>query len=115
MHETGLAMEIVKLAVETLEGEGFTGRVKALHLKVGRWSGAEPQTLAFALEAVCDSTELHGVGIEIETIEPTFRCGSCGGEYTAENRFSVCTQCGGAPAEFLGGDELTLDYLEIEE
>lgn len=115
MHETGLAMEIVELALGALEADPSAGRVKALHLRVGRWSGAEPQTLAFALEAVCDQTELQGVRIDMEVIEPTFLCSRCEAPYAAENRFELCPACGGAPGEMIGGDELTLDYLEVED
>jgi len=115
MHETGLAIEIANLALEALLEDQAAGKVKALHLKVGRWSGVEPETLSFALGVVMDGTELEGAKVEIELIEPTFDCASCGRRFTAENRFDLCPFCGGAPGAMVGGEELMLTHLDLED
>lgn len=115
MHETGLAIEIAKLAQEALMGVEGTPKVSSLHLKVGRWSGAEPQTLEFALKVVLDDTELAGAKVELELVEPTFHCPDCDTEYVADHRLDPCPKCGGLRGVFVAGDELLLTHLEIED
>ena len=115
MHETGLALEIAEIAMETLKNCPGPCKAESLHLKVGRWSGVEPETLAFALEVVCHGTELEGVRAEIEVVEPTFICSACGECFSPETRFDSCPKCGGAPGKMTGGDEFILTHIEVED
>lgn len=115
MHEAGLAMEIARIAVETLEASGASGKIASLHLNIGRWSGVDPSALTFALEALADGTELEGAKVVIETVEPTFVCAACGVEYVAKDRLDPCPACGGLAGEMTGGDEMTLTHIEVED
>ncbi len=115
MHETGIAMEVTRIAIETLEKSGNTEKVKSLHLSVGKWSGVEPQTLEFALEAVCTGTPLEGAKAVIEVVAPTFECAECGETYTAEDRFDPCPKCGGYDGRMIAGDEMKLTHIEVGE
>ena len=73
MHEMGIAAEVARIALEALETHGG-GRVNALHLKIGLWSGVEPESLTFALGVMGEDTPLAGCRVEIERIQPTFAC-----------------------------------------
>lgn len=115
MHEMGIAMEVAKLAEEEARRNGAS-RVECLCLRVGKWSGAEPETLRFALESISGEFEiLAGSRVEIETVEPTFSCTACGARYVAESYFDPCPTCGSDAGELVGGDELLLASIEVED
>ena len=115
MHEMGIAMEVAKLAEEEARRNG-AAKVECLYLRVGRWSGAEPETLRFALETIAGDFEmLAGSRVEIETVEPTFKCSACAVPFVAESYFDPCPACGGGGGELVGGDELLLTGIEVED
>ncbi len=113
MHETGIALEVLKIAAEEAQKNDAL-KVLAISVKVGRWSGVEPQTLEFALGAVSEGTIAEGCKVVIEVIEPTFDCHDCGEPYEAETRFDSCPRCGGPGGALVSGDELHISELEIE-
>ncbi len=114
MHEMGIAAEVARLAAQEAEAAGAT-RILGLRLRVGRWSGVEPQSLRFALEALGEGTPLAGCRVEIEAVEPAFRCGSCGEEYPGAGYFDPCPRCGGLGSDLVAGDELSLAEIEVED
>lgn len=114
MHEMGIAAEVVRIACEEAAKNGARV-VKGLTLRVGRWSGVEPESLRFALEALGEGTPAARCRIEIETVEPAFDCVTCGVPYGAEDRFSPCPRCGGPGGDLVAGDEMTLREIDVED
>lgn len=114
MHEMGIAAEVARIARQEAEAAGAS-RVVALRLRVGRWSGVEPESLRFALEAVGEGTPLAGCRVEIEAVEPTFACPGCGREYPGSGYFDPCPGCGALGAGLVAGDELSLAEIEVED
>lgn len=114
MHETGIAMEVLRLARETAEREG-AARIARLKVVVGRWSGVEPETLRFALETLLEGPVLEGARVEMEVREAEFSCGHCGARFRAQGYFDPCPACGREGAEMVAGDELLLEELDVED
>ncbi len=118
MHEMGIAMEVLRIAVEAAGpavGPGDGPRIRTLKLRVGRWSGVEPESLRFSLEVVSEGTRFEGGQLEIELVEPEFSCGSCARSYRAEGYLDPCPFCGGSAEALVAGDELVLSEIEVEE
>ncbi len=114
MHEMGIALEIARIALDEAD-KANAKKVTLLALKVGRWSGVEPETLRFALGAVCEESILEGCTIEIDFTEPTFNCEDCGKTFIAEAHFDPCPYCGSAGGPLICGDELTITHLEVDD
>ncbi len=114
MHETGIAMEVLRLARETAEREGAR-RIVRLKVVVGRWSGVEPETLRFALETLREGEMLGAAAVEIEVREAEFECSGCGTRFGACGYFDPCPRCGQEGAEMVAGDELLLAELDVED
>ena len=114
MHEMGIAMEVVKIAAEEAAKAGAK-RVKALKMRIGKWSGVETESLRFALETVTHDTIMEGCAVEIEPVEPAFACDDCGVPYEADDRFDPCPNCGGPGGEMIAGDEMMLTEIDIED
>jgi hydrogenase nickel incorporation protein HypA/HybF len=76
----------------------------------------EPETLRFALETLSEDFEqLKGCRVEIETVEPTFHCDRCAEPFVAEGYFDPCPRCGGPGGALVGGDEMLLTSIEVED
>ena len=64
MHELSIAASIVEIAVE--ESARQSGRIVAVHLRLGALAGVAREALLFSWELACLQTPLEGARLEIE-------------------------------------------------
>jgi len=114
MHEIGIAETVLEsIRAELLLRPGSRG--VEIGLKVGELSGVEADALRFAFDALTAGTELEPLRIHIESCPRRYLCLKCDREYASDDWELVCPHCGEREARRIGGDELELSYLELEE
>ena len=113
MHEMGIATSVLDAAQR--EAERHPGsKVMKVGVRVGEWSGVDPDSLRFCFEALvvgCDSTPT----LDIEFRPRQNRCPSCGNVFALKEYLNDCPNCGAVTTEPVSGDELELAYVELEE
>lgn len=111
MHELSIAESVVRIA--SLQADGR--QVTKVHMKVGHLRQVVPSALEFSFGLVAEGTRVEGAVLEMEAVPATGICRKCG----AENRLTDfplrCLQCGGFDLEIIRGEELLVEYLELEE
>lgn len=112
MHETALVSGIMKIAFEQLENHRLN-RLVAIKLKVGEFSGAFPDALRFAFEAMVAETEHSGARLEIEEIPGRGLCRFCQAEFSYTPGME-CPRCGGLAPKLVQGEEMLLESIEAE-
>ncbi len=112
MHEVGLMMEAVRMAVETAQAQKAS-RVNRLRLRVGAMSGAVPDALTFAFDMVCRGTPAEGATLEIEAVPAACWCAACAAEFESADFLGECPRCGALSAELRRGRELELAAVEV--
>lgn len=114
MHEASLAGGILKLAEDASRREGFC-RVTVLRIEAGRLSGIEVRALRFALEAIAPGTCLQDARIDID--EPAGRawCLACSAQVPLAQRGDGCPACGGYRLQPIGGTELRVVDMMVED
>lgn len=114
MHELAIANAVL----EAVRGE------IALHpeahflkvgLRVGELAGVDPDALSFCFESLLRDTALEPLALEIEPSPRRHRCPRCACTFTVVGYELTCPDCGEAKTECVGGDELEITYLEVEE
>jgi len=114
MHELGIANSVLEaVQAETALRPGAVA-VK-VGVRVGDLAGIDPDALAFSFEALTAGTEWQSLKLEIETRPREHRCSQCGVTFRVVDYNFICPGCGGLRTECVGGDELELVYLEMEE
>jgi hydrogenase nickel incorporation protein HypA/HybF len=108
MHELGLCSSIVD-AVEQRAGDRPVVRVK---VRVGRLHHVHPEAFDQSFAVAAMGTVAEDAAAELVLLPITARCGSCGGEWEAEEIPLSCPTCGGVDVELTGGDELMLESIE---
>jgi hydrogenase nickel incorporation protein HypA/HybF len=108
MHELGIAQEVVEVACAQARG----GRVIRIVLEIGKLSAVLPDAVRFCFDVCTEGTLAAGADLEI--IEPAgiARCRKCGGQVLLERPFGQC-QCGSTDLEWLSGDELKIQAVEV--
>ena len=83
-------------------------------VKVGHLSSVVPESLEFAFSALSRGTPVEGAELDIQEIAGEGACRSCGSRFRAESYFASCEACGSFDVEISGGDELTVESMEVE-
>ncbi len=111
MHELSIANSVVRVASEQADGR----RVTKVWLRVGHLRQVVPSALAFAFELVAQGTPIEGAELVIEDVPATVCCRQCGSESALDGFPAACPRCGSLNVEVVGGEELLVEALELEE
>ena len=111
MHELSLA----RAALATVERHAAGQRVVVVTLRVGRLRQVVPDSLAFSFELVARGTVCEGARLELEVVPVRLACSACEHSWELVEPPFRCPRCGAAEVAVLGGDELEVESIEIEE
>jgi hydrogenase nickel incorporation protein HypA/HybF len=111
LHELAIAESIVQIASRHANGR----RVTKVQLKVGHLRQVVPSALSFSFELVAQDTPAEGARLEMEEVPAVGLCRDCGTESRLERFPLQCRKCEGFDLEVLGGEELFVEFLELEE
>jgi hydrogenase nickel incorporation protein HypA/HybF len=114
MHELGIA-EATLDAVRKEAARYPNTRVARVGLRIGELAGIDPAALRFAFEAIVQGTEFEALQLEIESLPQKGRCMDCGRDFVVRNYDLQCPDCHGLYCGCIGGDELDLAFVEVEE
>jgi Zn finger protein HypA/HybF involved in hydrogenase expression len=108
-----LALEIRSICERELARQGAGGRLAVVGIDVGAFAGVDTQSLQFCLDTILGET-FGPVRTEIRRLPGTAVCVACGSEFPVSRAPFECPACGGAACGAGGGDELRVNYLELE-
>jgi hydrogenase nickel incorporation protein HypA/HybF len=114
MHELGIAEETLK-AIEREAARYPNSRVIRAGLRIGELSGVDASALQFAFEAILQGTSREDMKIEIESLPRKQRCIGCGCEFAVRDYDVRCQNCYSTETVCIGGEELDLAFVEVEE
>jgi len=113
MHEVALAEAVWRQVDAAMAGQ--KGRVSAIQIVVGAFSGADPESLEFALRLAAEDSAWPKADIRIRREPLAVRCKACGREFEPEHLSFRCPACGETDAEICRGKSLLLESLEVTE
>jgi hydrogenase nickel incorporation protein HypA/HybF len=111
MHELSIATAVVNTAVKHAGGRP----VSVVSMRVGRLRQVVPDSLQFYFEIVARDTVCQGSRLELIEIELQLRCSDCGREWSPEYPMFRCPNCDSAAVSIDAGEQLEVDYIEVEE
>ena len=110
MHELALARGVLAAVLAHAEGRP----VRRIDLTVGALRQVVPDSLAFNFGVIARGTPCQGALLE-QHLEPArLRC-SCGETWELRELSFRCPACGGSEASVIGGAELLVESIEVEE
>ena len=111
MHEMAIAGSVLDGVLRHAGGR----RVIHVQLKVGHLRQVVPSSLEFSWELITKGTAADGAPLGIHRVEAAGACRACG-EETPQAGFPFrCGACGGFDLEIVRGNELLIDWLEVED
>jgi hydrogenase nickel incorporation protein HypA/HybF len=114
MHEIGIASSILEcVAAEAHRHPG--AQVLAVGVRIGELAAVDKDALEFAFECITRDTEWEQLKLEMERCPRRERCLACSEEFMVPDLNLVCPRCGATNSTTIGGTELDIVYLELEE
>jgi hydrogenase nickel incorporation protein HypA/HybF len=113
LHEIGIASSILN-CVEAEARRRPEVTISVVGVRIGELSAIDKDALAFAFEALTRDTPLAHVRIAVEWLPRRQKCLSCGEEFAVRNLGLNCPKCGYSRTSCIGGTELDIAYLEVE-
>lgn len=83
-------------------------------MEAGPLQSVDAQAMEWAWQAASDGTACAGSRLEVRLLPWRLSCRDCGREHTADDMLSPCP-CGSADCVPLGGDELRLVSLTVDD
>jgi hydrogenase nickel incorporation protein HypA/HybF len=114
MHEMGIANSVLE-AVRTEMGRHPGTYPCKVGVRIGEMAAIDQDALRFCFEAIIHETDLESLELGIEVCPRRHRCQLCGHELVVRDYDFRCPQCASLETICIGGDELELAYLEVEE
>lgn len=111
MHELSIATAVLNTALKHAEGRP----VGEVGMRVGRLRQVVPDSLRFYFEIVARDTVCEGSRLELTEIELLLRCGECAREWSPDFPAFRCPACGSREVSIEAGEELEVDYIEVED
>ncbi len=114
MHEIGIASSILEcVAAEAQRHPG--SQVIAVGVRIGELSAVDKDALDFAFECITQDTEWQHLKLQVEWCPRREKCLSCSEEFAVPDLDLTCPKCGAIRSTTIGGTELDIAYLELEE
>lgn len=114
MHEVGIASSILE-CVEAEARRRPDACFSAVGVRIGELSNVDRDALAFAFEAITHKTRWQNLKLEVEWCPRRQKCLACGEEFAVHDWDLNCPKCGESRTSCIGGTELDIAYLELEE
>lgn len=113
MHELSIAQSIIEIAEEKAR-EGNSQCIQVIKIRLGEFTTVVREALEFAFEVARRETLAENARLEIEIVPMVARCVACGSVSNPVREVCLlCPQCG-LPLEVVSGEELQVEYIEIE-
>jgi hydrogenase nickel incorporation protein HypA/HybF len=114
MHEAGIAASVLQIAEDEARKRGARS-IRVVKVRVGEFSGIVADSLEFAFDALKIETLAADARLEMERIPLIARCPKCQESRRPESNLVLwCPQCS-SPLEVIAGQELDVQYIEIED
>jgi hydrogenase nickel incorporation protein HypA/HybF len=111
MHELSVATAVLGTALKHASGR----RVTVVNVRIGRMRQVVPDSLRFYFEIVARDSDCEGAVLELVEIDVRLRCAACAQQWSPQIPAFRCPACGSTDVAVDAGEELEIDYIEVED
>jgi hydrogenase nickel incorporation protein HypA/HybF len=110
VHELSIAGAVHDTAMRHADGR----RVTSVVVRTGAMRQVVPRSLQFYFEIVARDTLCEGAALTLTEVATELRCRACETRWSPQIPAFRCPGCAGADVEITAGDELEVEYIEVE-
>lgn len=110
MHELSLSRAILDTATRHADGR----RVTVVNVTIGALRQVVAESLVFNFQILSRGTVCEEARLQARSVPARLRC-ACGEEWELQEPSFRCPSCDGGQVSVLDGDQLSVDFIEVEE
>jgi hydrogenase nickel incorporation protein HypA/HybF len=110
MYEMTLAQDILDVVLQAADGE----HVREVRVQAGALQRIVPASLRACFEEAATGTPAEDAALTVDEIPARIGCNRCRAQVELTIPPFVCARCGASDVEFLGGDELAVESVELD-
>jgi hydrogenase nickel incorporation protein HypA/HybF len=114
MHEWSLVRALLR-QLETLAEQHPHSCITQVRVRVGEFSGVEPELLKGAYQQLVPSTTMRGAELLVDSVRLEAECRNCGNRFAVEQFHFECPVCCRSLLTICGGEELMLESVVLED
>jgi hydrogenase nickel incorporation protein HypA/HybF len=114
MHEYSLVRALLRQVYQVV-AEHPGSHVVSVRVRIGEFSGVEPDLLSSAYDDLVQETPLQDAALNMVRVPLEGLCDQCGNQFRVERFNFQCDNCGGVQLTLCGGEEMLLDSVMMEE
>jgi len=114
MHERSLVRALLR-QVDYLAASHRESRVVSIRVRIGEFSGVDPELLACAYDELKTNTSSCEAELNLQKTPLEASCNQCGSQFRIERFKFECDKCGSTELAIGGGEEMMLDSVTMEE
>jgi hydrogenase nickel incorporation protein HypA/HybF len=112
MHEYPITQRIIEIADEyAVKNEA--SEVKQINLVVGDYCGYVASSIELYFEIIAEGSLCHKAKLNIERVEPKYKCNSCGSLFVRKPFSFECPECKGEGSPTEIGMEFYIKSIEV--
>jgi hydrogenase nickel incorporation protein HypA/HybF len=111
VHELSIATAVLETSLRHAGGR----RVTRVAVRTGAMRQVVGSSLEFYFEIVARDTVCEGAELTLIDVPTELRCRDCGTAWSPEIPAFRCPACSGADVVFTAGEELEVEYIEVEQ
>ena len=111
-------MSIAQSLIDVLKEEMISHHIKTLRsvrLNIGQMTAVVPDALSLCFHVITKGTDLEGVKLNMDIVPLMGSCSDCGKEFEIVDYNFVCSKCGSKKINTIGGKDLSIVEMEVEE
>lgn len=113
MHERSLVKSLIEQVCDEVRLRKL-GRIHAVRLELGEFSGVEPKLVELAFAELAGACWDFPVRLDVTVVPLLARCADCGTSFRVESFRFVCPVCGKTRVDIVDGDQVRLVSLDAE-
>lgn len=114
MHEMGIALQIVKIAIDSIPPDMKDCNVTAVTVEIGALSSIVPDSLSFCFEVASKETPCSEAELIITKVPTVMKCNDCGHEWHIEETVFQCSKCQGIRIQIIKDTDIDIISLTID-
>jgi hydrogenase nickel incorporation protein HypA/HybF len=114
MHEVGIAAAIIEVGQSEVSRRPGS-KLLRIGVRIGILSGVDHDALRFAFKALVAGTAMEPLDVAIEECQRRNRCQHCDRDFESSVFDALCPKCGSRDVLLIGGDELDVAFVELED
>jgi hydrogenase nickel incorporation protein HypA/HybF len=113
MHEFNVCQSIVAMVHDNLDN--VNSAVTRVTVTIGALRPIVPEYLVFAYTCLTEGTIAEGSELVIRRLPVQGKCSRCGTLHEVVKLRFLCKQCGADTGTIVGGRELYIEHIELQE